>query len=518
MHHYAHLLLFIALSNAAAETSCPELFQQCVVDCAEKKCHAPPSMPSPPMQPRSNSSHFQVDFTVYTCQETEKEVASCAPLKAGLANDVKSVAYMGNGDPTIVVENDTLKMWFDNSKNAGPRVYLTENATEQTGNLMLYYQSTVPEGQPGIVAEEIAFDVLVSEGECAMNLAFYSVAMNRNDDLDGTGRSLAANGKHYCDAQAVDGTFCPEMDHWEGNKMASQFTTHGCTLACNTFNSKAKCQGDGATFALGNTWTGQTLTTLQYWVTNGTLPPSLLLTDDPPICDNSGVGWNPFRYGPGTTWDIEYPNTNFYGPDSSHNVDTSDYFTVVMQFRLDDDYPICDNNQGEHAKECRGIRRAIIQNKKVVVPPAPYILHSDSSNGDNTLPLYNANLSEYFAKSTFNTNEIDGVGPFTIFTKNMKDTGQVAAMSFWNAPETYVNGQPVPRPEDFPGQTGMSWMDGLNDWGGKIIRTGPCDVTTPDPPDSRYGKIKNMRFGKIGTTVDNKYYKDFWVKPPPPPP
>ena len=54
--------------------------------------------------------------------------------------------------------------------------------------------------------------------------------------------------------------------------------------------------------------------------------------------------------------------------------------------------------------------------------------------------------------------------------KNMAN-GMVLTMSAWYAQETYTNGKPQ------GSQTGMSWLDGMNNWG-KFIKAGPCHTTT----------------------------------------
>ncbi len=93
----------------------------------------------------------------------------------------------------------------------------------------------------------------------------------------------------------------------------------------------------------------------------------------------------------------------------------------------------------------------------------------------------------------------DGQGaklaPLAQMGKNMQ-SGMVLAMSAWYAQETYVGGKPQ------GSQTGMSWLDGTNDWG-KYIRAGPCNETTSD--DARGGPYRatfsDIRVGDIGTTL-----------------
>merc|ERR1712129_613153 len=61
-----------------------------------------------------------------------------------------------------------------------------------------------------------------------------------------------------------------------------------------------------------------------------------------------------------------------------------------------------------------------------------------------------------------------GGGPLQQMSSNM-DAGMVLAMSAWYAREVYPlqNGLQ---------QTGMSWLDGQNFWGGHTTKAGPCDT------------------------------------------
>jgi hypothetical protein len=77
----------------------------------------------------------------------------------------------------------------------------------------------------------------------------------------------------------------------------------------------------------------------------------------------------------------------------------------------------------------------------------------------------------------------------------------VLAMSAWYAQETYpLQGS----------QTGMSWLDGTNNWG-KMIKAGPCAASTTDS-GAHHATFSDIRVGPIGTTVPNA------PTPPPAPP
>jgi hypothetical protein len=121
--------------------------------------------------------------------------------------------------------------------------------------------------------QEFTFDVELSSMPCGFNAALYFVGMDAN-------AGQAENGTNYCDAQAVGGSFCSEMDIMEANTVAQQYTTHACTDACGSYTSHVpECKGNGS-------------------------PAS--------VCDQSGCGLNPYRYGPGTTYDKETQNDGWY--------------------------------------------------------------------------------------------------------------------------------------------------------------------------------------------------------------
>merc|ERR1719284_1845352 len=87
----------------------------------------------------------------------------------------------------------------------------------------------------------------------------------------------------------------------------------------------------------------------------------------------------------------------------------------------------------------------------------------------------------------------------------------VLAMSAWYDQEVYVNGKPQGT------QTGMSWLDGMNNWG-KYIKAGPCHETTSDAGGPYEATFSNIRFGPVGTTVPNVPPAPPAPPPPPTPP
>merc|ERR1712203_1095648 len=149
------------------------------------------------------------------------------------------------------------------------------------------------------MGQEFSFDVELSTMQCGFNAALYFVGMTAND-------GGAENGTNYCDAQAVGGTYCSEMDIMEANTKAQRYTTHACVDACGSWtDGVSECKGNGS--------------------------PST-------VCDQSGCGLNPFRYGPGSTYNAEFNNAKWHGPrtdGTEYALDSSQLFTAVTQFHTD---------------------------------------------------------------------------------------------------------------------------------------------------------------------------------------
>ena len=249
----------------------------------------------------------------------------------------------------------------------------------------------------------------------------------------------AENGTRYCDAQAVDDVFCSEMDIMEANTFAQQYTTHGCIDACAAYSDSALCKG------------GQSN-----------------------ICDQNGCGLNPFRYGNGTTYNTETDNSFWYGPGAGYTLDSTQKYTAVTQFMGD---PLTN------------IKRFYIQNGNRVNLPTLYV--ETPTDGQHYGPMTDPNINPQFCTDIYDR-WTPGGGPLSQMSSNM-DKGMVLAMSAWYAKESYpLNGQT---------QTGMSWLDGENFWGGHTTKAGPCDMTTDDS-GKHYATFSNIRIGDIGTTTN----------------
>jgi hypothetical protein len=366
------------------------------------------------------SASFTADLTIKQCDRN-----GCAPVQKRVALDSTS----GGTENLIKTTGDALTLSYG-SKTGGPRVYLIEEDGVNKNTMFL------------LKGQEFTFDVELSTLPCGFNAALYFVGMTENE-------GGAENGTNYCDAQAVGGTFCSEMDIMEANTVAQQYTTHACIDACGSFTTDVQeCQRSNS-------------------------PSS--------VCDQSGCGLNPFRYGSGTTYNQEFNNLDWYGPrtdGTSYALDSSQPYTVVTQFNAN--------------SELLNITRFYLQKGNRVDLPALYVL--PPQDGVHYRPFNNPATTKDFCADIYDGwNGNRGLAPLAQMGANM-DNGMVLAMSAWYAQETYVNGKPQ------GSQTGMSWLDGVNNWG-KYIKAGPCDTSTTDTAGPYHATFSNIRIGAIGTTT-----------------
>ena len=77
------------------------------------------------------------------------------------------------------------------------------------------------------------FTVALSSASCGCNVALYAVAMPAKDSSGSPAPSHG--GDFYCDANAVGGFWCTEMDIMEANEAAFAATPHACVAAHNGF-------------------------------------------------------------------------------------------------------------------------------------------------------------------------------------------------------------------------------------------------------------------------------------------
>jgi hypothetical protein len=371
---------------------------------------------------------FTTDLNIKTCTSS-----GCTSSPKRIALDVDSNHTSTSGKELITVggnSSDALTLEYGGSDVGGPRVYLIEkDGTNKNFLFMLKNQ-------------EFTFDVELSSMPCGFNAALYFVGMPEND-------GDAESGTKYCDAQAVAGVFCSEMDIMESNIYAQQYTTHACVDTCGSYSDDPKCKGNGS--------------------------PS-------PVCDQSGCGLNPFRYGPGTTYNEEYNNAKWHGPSSKYQLDSSKKFTAVTQFHAD--------NGGILSN----ITRFYVQEGKRIDLPTLYVLKP--ADGQHMGGFSEPSITSDFCTDIYDRWDGDSSGLYTPLAqmgKNMEG-GMVLAMSAWYAQETYTGGKPQ------GSQTGMSWLDGENNWG-KYIKAGPCDTDTTDTAGPYHATFSDIRIGGIGSTL-----------------
>jgi hypothetical protein len=343
----------------------------------------------------ASAAAFTADLNIKECDRS-----GCRAAKKRIALDSTSNHTSSGGASLIAVGGaglDELTLTYGGSDVGGPRVYLIEGEGVNEN-----YMFTLK-------GKELTFEVELSTMPCGFNAALYFVGMTANE-------GHAESGTNYCDAQAVKGTFCSEMDVLEANTVAQQVTTHACVPACGSYSSAAGCQGRQGV-------------------------PS-------EICDQSGCGLNPFRYGPGTTYDDERNNLHWYGPGGGNALDSTKPFTVVTQFHGA-------VGGGGGGGGLANITRYYIQDGRRVDLPTLYVV---KPNGGQTMLGY--------AKPAITASYCDNIydrwnpslSPLGQMARNM-DSGMVLAMSAWYDRETYSNGKPVGGT-----QTGMSWLDGVNQW------------------------------------------------------
>jgi len=376
------------------------------------------------------TASFTADLNIKQCNQQ-----GCKPTQKRVALDASStgteqlISVGGDG-------KDALTLKYGGAALGGPRVYLIEEDGSDRNAMFL------------LKNQEFAFDVELSSMPCGFNAALYFVGMTDN-------QGGAQNGTNYCDAQAVDGTFCSEMDILEANTRAQQYTTHACSDTCASFTTdKPECKSSGSAS---------------------------------PVCDQSGCGLNPFRYGPGTTYNNENENVNWHGPGSGYPLDSTQPFTVVTQFHND-----------SSTGDLMSVTRFYVQKGNRINLPTLYVL--PPTDGSHYGADENPSLTEQYCKDTYDRWGSGQYSPLAQMGKNMEN-GMVLAMSAWYAKESYpLSGT----------QTGMSWLDGTNNWG-KTVKAGPCSDSTVDT-GNHYATFSDIRIGDIGTTNTCRYMRRLWIQ------
>jgi len=80
--------------------------------------------------------------------------------------------------------------------------------------------------KPNLLGGSLEYDVNLKKVSCGCNGALYLVGMP-GVSRDGTPYK-SNDGMHYCDANRVDGNYCPEFDIMEANQWAYKAISHSC--------------------------------------------------------------------------------------------------------------------------------------------------------------------------------------------------------------------------------------------------------------------------------------------------
>ena len=174
-------------------------------------------------------------------------------------------------------------------------------------------------------------------------------------------------------ASGKNGSCCAEMDIWEGNKIASAYTAHPCTV-----EGQKKCSDPVTCGFDDHRYDG--------------------------VCDKDGCDLNPFRAGV----------KDFYGEGSNFKIDTSKPITVVTQFITDS------------AGDLTEIRRKYIQNGQVVEHPKTAVDTMDKQFDSITDEMCEATKGAFGDKKDFQAK--GGLKKMGDALKN----GMVLVMSIWD--------------------------------------------------------------------------------------
>jgi cellulase len=357
---------------------------------------------------------YQVDNPSYGCGDwgnppnaticPDKETCQEACVMDGVT-DYAQYGIRTDGDELFL---DMLA--DDDLRTLSPRVYLLTEDEQEYEMLKL-------------TGQEFSFDVDVSKLPCGMNGALYLSEMLPDGGKSDLNTAGAYYGTGYCDAQCYTtpfingepniegyGSCCNEMDIWEANARATHLAPHPCNVTALVECEGAACEFDG-------------------------------------ICDKNGCGFNPYRVG----------HPDYYGTDSSFQVDTSRPFTVVTQFPADQDGTLIEYH------------RLYVQDGKVHRQPA------------STLPgVPNINYAnDEFCEATGSERYMD-LGA-TAQMGNALTRGMVLAMSVW-----------------WDAGNGMEWLNS-GEAGPCSIEEGHPDYITEIQPDTSV-TFSNMRWGEIGST------------------
>ena len=167
-------------------------------------------------------------------------LVSTLAVASTLAVNNGAVRIMINGQPQTkyVLSADWSKSFTQVNGTSitlrgGGRVYLGDSSS---GTLSTNSYYNMP-----LLGKRLTFDVDMSAVGCNCNGALYFITM---PGYNSTQQPVPGkDNDYYCDANAVGGTYCPEMDVMEANKYAMASTAHTCQYHAPHYYSS--CDGGG---------------------------------------------------------------------------------------------------------------------------------------------------------------------------------------------------------------------------------------------------------------------------------
>jgi len=363
-------------------------------------------------------------------------------------------------DAGVTATDAGIRLNYVTNKNVGSRLYLLDGERYKMFHML---------------NKEITIGYDVSTLECGLNGAVYFVEMDETGDQSGANKAGAKFGTGYCDGQcARDVKFVKgkaNNQDWIPNPKDPFHSTGKGSL--------------GACCAEMDLWEANKISTA--FTAHPAAAPGMTVCHGDAECgnqatarytgqtDRDGCDVNAYRLG----------NKNFYGPGSSFKVDTTKPFTVTTQFFTSDN-----TSTGDLVEICQ----FYTQNGVVVSMEEPAVA---GIKGTSITDEYCSEQKAAFSDK----DEFAKLGGLKVMGEALK-RGMVLVLSLWDDTASFMN-----------------WLDSKDSKGRD---RGSCDPTAGDPATLRpqhgsaHVEYSNVRFGDIGSTVDN--YPGPPMPTPPPTP